>query len=153
SHSGHESLASLVRVVGALPLCLHCFETLADLGGLRPRTMVLHGRGLLHCTGEGVEALRNLVAGAPQPRRPLVGMNWQGANRIVDGLRANQDRLLDIFTSAGQRALDALVQDVVRQQQADRYPFGILERFAARELANRAYTEGDVDRLVEAIRR
>jgi len=85
--------------------------------------------------------------------RPLIGMNWHGANGIVDDLRASHDRLLDIFTSAGQRELDTLVQELLARHQADRYPFRNLERVAMRELSNRAYTDGDVDRLVEAIRR
>lgn len=83
--------------------------------------------------------------------RPLVGMNWKGANGIVDDLRANKDRLVDIFTSAGQKELDQLVKDIVVARNADPYPFKNLERVALREFANRTYTEADVHRLVQAL--
>jgi DNA protecting protein DprA len=85
--------------------------------------------------------------------RPLVGMNWPGANGIVNDLRESHDRLIDIFTSAGQRELDALVQGVLKESQVEHYPFRNLERLATREFSNRLYTDGDVERLIETIRR
>lgn len=83
--------------------------------------------------------------------RPLVGMNWKGANGIVDDLRANSDRLINIFTSAGQKELDSLMKELLSAEQAETYPFKNLERLALREFGNRTYSEADVQRLVEAI--
>ena len=80
-------------------------------------------------------------------------MNWHGANGIVDDLKENHDQLIDIFTSAGQRELDTLIQGILREQQVERYPFRSLERVALREFSNRLYTDGDVERFIEAIRR
>ncbi len=85
--------------------------------------------------------------------RPLVGMNWHGANGIVDDLKENHDQLIDIFTSAGQRELDTLIQGILREQQVERYPFRSLERVALREFSNRLYTDGDIEQFIEAIRR
>jgi predicted Rossmann fold nucleotide-binding protein DprA/Smf involved in DNA uptake len=83
--------------------------------------------------------------------RTLVGVRWEGANGIVDDLRANHDRLIDIFTDKGQKELDELVQALVRREHQDQYPFTVLERTILRELGIRKYTETDVARLVEAI--
>ena len=83
--------------------------------------------------------------------RTLVGMNWGGAVGIVDDLRANNSRLIDIFTSAGQRELDQMVKGILIAEGADTYPFKNLERFALREFGNRTYSEVDLQRLIEAI--
>lgn len=83
--------------------------------------------------------------------RTLIGMNWPGANGIVDDLRANNDRLIDIFTSAGQRELDTLVQGILTREHVDSYPFKNLERLVLRELCNRTYSQVDVARLIETI--
>lgn len=83
--------------------------------------------------------------------RTLVGLNWQGANGIVDDLRANNDRLIDIFTSAGQKELDQMVKGILTAERADTYPFKNLERLALREFGNRTYSEVDVQRLIEAL--
>lgn len=83
--------------------------------------------------------------------RQLVGMTWNGANGIVDDLRANNDRLIDIFTSAGQKELDQLVKNVLTAERADTYPFKNIERTALQEFGNRTYTEADVHRLVDTL--
>jgi hypothetical protein len=62
-HADHAPLESLARVVGALPLRLHCLGSLSDRRELRPQTVVLHQLGLLECKDEDVETLRALVAG------------------------------------------------------------------------------------------
>jgi hypothetical protein len=61
-HTDHESLAPLVRILGALPLRVHCINALSELGELSPRTIVLHVLGLLNCTPDEAGLLRRLVA-------------------------------------------------------------------------------------------
>lgn len=85
--------------------------------------------------------------------RTLVGLTWPGANGIVDDLRANNDRIIDIFTSPGQKELDRLFKELLTEQHGDTYPFRSIERFAAREFCNRNYTDADVNQLVKALRR
>src|SRR5262249_2099054 len=61
-HTGHESLGPLVRILGALPLRVHCLDAVSELGPLQPRTVVLHQSGLLWCKPDDVERLRALAA-------------------------------------------------------------------------------------------
>jgi hypothetical protein len=58
----YESLCPLVRILGALPLRVHCLESVAELGALQPRTIVLHQSGLLGCQPNDVGALQGLAA-------------------------------------------------------------------------------------------
>jgi hypothetical protein len=59
-----ESLRPLVRILGALPLRTHCLNSLDEIGELQPRTIVLHGGGLLSCKPNDLEMLQRLaVAG------------------------------------------------------------------------------------------
>lgn len=85
--------------------------------------------------------------------RQLIGMTWQGANGIVDDLRANNDQLINIFTSSGQKQLDALVRGLLAPENADAYPFKNLERAAQQEFSNRDFTQEHLNRLLEAITR
>lgn len=92
-----ESLQSLVRILSALPLRLHCLDSLAqlsELGELRPRTIVLHRDRLLACqeadvqllhclASDGVNILvladesnRNMTAAANRILAPF-GMQWK----------------------------------------------------------------------------
>jgi DNA protecting protein DprA len=85
--------------------------------------------------------------------RPLVGMVWKGANGIVDDLRENNDRLIDIFSSAGQRELDQIIKDILTAEKADTYPFKRLERSITQEIGNRTHTEADIQRLIDTIQK
>jgi hypothetical protein len=60
-HTTHESLESLVRMLNALPFRFHCLGALADLGELRPRTVLLHQSGLFGCRPNDQDLLRRLV--------------------------------------------------------------------------------------------
>ena len=62
-HTDFQSQSTLARILGALPLRTHCLGSLADLGDLRPRTILLHGLGLIETDADGVELLRRLAAG------------------------------------------------------------------------------------------
>ena len=95
-HTTFESLASLVRILGALPMRLHCLEHLGEMGELRPRTIVLHQSGLFRCDAADVERLRglatagtNVVVLADEFYRGTTG----AANRVLTpfGLRMKQD--------------------------------------------------------------
>jgi hypothetical protein len=92
----HESLSSLVRILGALPLRVHCLDSVKGLGGLQPKTIVLHQAGLLGCKPNDVEVLRRLAAAgtnivvlADEFFRGTTG----AANRVLApfGLRMKQD--------------------------------------------------------------
>src|SRR5262249_21206183 len=61
-HTPHEILSSLVRILVALPLRIHCLDSVNALGELRPRTVVLHQSGLLGCKPNDVEVLQRLAA-------------------------------------------------------------------------------------------
>jgi hypothetical protein len=61
-HTSTESLSSLVRILQPLPFRVHYLDALADLGDLRPRTLILHQSGLLGCRPEEVELLRRVAA-------------------------------------------------------------------------------------------
>jgi hypothetical protein len=92
----HETLSPLVRILGALPLRIHCLNSLTELGDRRPRTVVLHRSGLLWSKADEVDLLQRLAA---------VGVNilvladefYRGttsaANRVLApfGLRMKQD--------------------------------------------------------------
>jgi hypothetical protein len=60
--TSHESLHTLVQTLDALPLRVHCFDRLADLGELRPRTLVLHQAGVWQCTSEDVATVERLAS-------------------------------------------------------------------------------------------
>ena len=95
-HTDHETLSPLVRILGALPLRVHCLGSLAELGELRPRTIVLHQSGLLGCKLNEVGLLQrlaaqgvNVVVLADEFFRGTTG----AANRVLApfGLRMKQD--------------------------------------------------------------
>jgi hypothetical protein len=92
----HETLIPLVRTLGALPLRTHCLSSLADLGDLQPKTIVLHQAGLLFSKPNELELLRSLAAAganivvlADEFFRGTTG----AANRVLApfGLRMKQD--------------------------------------------------------------
>jgi hypothetical protein len=95
-HTDHETLSPLVRILGALPLRVHSLNSLAELGGLRPRTIVLHKSGLLWCKPSEVDLLRRLAA-AGVNILVLADEFYRGttaaANRVLGpfGLRMKQD--------------------------------------------------------------
>jgi hypothetical protein len=95
-HTDHETLSPLVRILGALPLRVHCLDSLAELGELRPKTIVLHQSGLLRCKAAEIERLGRLAAAgvnilvlADEFYRGTTG----AANRVLApfGLRMKQD--------------------------------------------------------------
>jgi hypothetical protein len=95
-HTTHEALESLVRILGALPLRIHCLGALTDLGELRPRTIILHISGLLGCKAKDQDLLQllgsagtNIVVLADEFFRGTTG----AANRVLApfGLRMKQD--------------------------------------------------------------
>jgi len=86
----------LVRILGALPLRIHCLNSLTELGELRPRTIVLHQGGLLWSKADEIRLLQQLAAGgvnlvvlADEFYRGTAG----AANRVLApfGLRMKQD--------------------------------------------------------------
>ncbi|MFO0938348.1 MAG: DNA-processing protein DprA [Gemmataceae bacterium] len=83
--------------------------------------------------------------------RPLVGMNWKGANGIVDDLKANNDKLIDIFTTVGRRELDQVIKDILVAKNVDPYPFKNLEKTILKDIGNRTHTPADIQRLIDAI--
>lgn len=85
--------------------------------------------------------------------RTLLGVTWNGAQGVVEDLQEADDQIVEIFTSAGQRELDTVIQRLLASEKADTYPFKNLERMVKRELCNRTYTRDDVARLVDAINR
>jgi hypothetical protein len=60
-HSEHATLSPLVRILGALPLRVHCLNSMPELGEVQPRTIVLHQSGLLGCEPGDIEHLRRLA--------------------------------------------------------------------------------------------
>jgi hypothetical protein len=95
-HTKHETLSPLVRILGALPLRVHCLTSLAELGELQPKGIVLHRSGLLWCKPASVELLQRLAATgvsllvlADEFYRGTTG----AANRVLApfGLRMKQD--------------------------------------------------------------
>jgi hypothetical protein len=58
----HFTLSPLVQMLGALPLRVHYLDSMTELGGLQPRTIVLHQTGLLACKPDDVERLARLAA-------------------------------------------------------------------------------------------
>jgi hypothetical protein len=92
----HESLSPLVRILGALPLRVHCLDFVAELGDLQPKTIVLHQSGLLKCRPNDVEVLEqqairgtNILVLADEFFRGTTG----AANRVLApfGLQMRQD--------------------------------------------------------------
>lgn len=81
--------------------------------------------------------------------RTLIGIRWPGANGIVNDLLSNNDRVIDIFTSAGQKELDNIAKDLLKSVNADAYPFSNLEFQTKRELSNRNFTSKDVERFTQ----
>lgn len=95
-HTEHETLSPLVRILGALPLRVHCLDSVSELGQLQPKTIVLHQSGLFGCKPNDVELLRRLAAAgvnilvlADEFCRGTTG----AANRVLApfGLRMKQD--------------------------------------------------------------
>jgi hypothetical protein len=60
--TSYEYLCPLVRMLRALPFRVHCLASLADLGGLRPRAILLHQSGLLWSRPADVARLPGLAA-------------------------------------------------------------------------------------------
>lgn len=58
-----ESIDSLVRILDALSVRVHCLDGLADLGPVRPRAVLLDGLGLLQGDDGDVAAVERLAAG------------------------------------------------------------------------------------------
>ncbi len=95
-YTTHESLCPLVRMLRALPFRVHCLATLADLGGLRPRTILWHGASLVWAQSADVARLPELAA-AGSHIVVLADEFYRGtsaaANRALApfGLRLKQD--------------------------------------------------------------
>jgi hypothetical protein len=87
-HTHHLTL-SLVRILDALPFRVHCLDTLADLDGLQPKTVMVHGSGLLRSTPDDVEALKRFVGGGTN----LIVL----ADEFYRGTTAAANRLLAPF--------------------------------------------------------
>jgi DNA processing protein len=85
--------------------------------------------------------------------RTLIGMNWKGANGIVDDLKTNNDKLIDIFTTVGRRELDQLIKDILVAEHVDPYPFKNLEKTILKDIGNRTHTPADIQRLIDAIKK
>jgi len=61
-YTSFESISALVRILNALPIRTHCLDSLCEIGDLRPRTVVLHGSGLLVCKATDAAVIERLVA-------------------------------------------------------------------------------------------
>jgi hypothetical protein len=92
----HQSLSSLIRILGALSLRIHCLNAVSEIGELKPRSILLHQSGLLACKQDEVQVLRGL-AGAGVNIIVLADEFYGGttgaANRVLApfGLRMKQD--------------------------------------------------------------
>jgi hypothetical protein len=129
----HQTLSPLVRILGALPLRVHCLNSLRELGELRPRTIVLHQSGLLWSKPDEIDTVQRLAAAgvnilvlADEFCRGTTG----AANRVLApfGLRMKQDgteepgltreervqRILDWQARYDQTPFDAGSEQIVR---------------------------------------
>jgi hypothetical protein len=130
-HTDAETLSPLVRILAALPLRVHCLDSVAELGELQPRTIVLHQSGLLQCNPSDTDVLCRLAA-AGVNILVLADEFFRGttdaANRVLApfGLRMKQDgrdepslsrdekrrRILDWHARYDQVPFDALPEDI-----------------------------------------
>jgi hypothetical protein len=119
-----ESIRTLARTLGALPLRVHCLDNPADIGPLRPRTLLLHQGGLLRCSPEDLGAVERL-AGAGTSVVVLADEFFRGttsgANRFLApfGLRMRQAGADEPGLSSEERSRRVLDW----QERYDRAPF------------------------------
>jgi DNA protecting protein DprA len=86
-------------------------------------------------------------------KREVIGINWKGANGILDDLRAGGSTIIDIFSQKGSKQLDQIFRKLARSHKLKTYALAALERKVVREISYRTASELDIRHLVKAIRK
>jgi predicted Rossmann fold nucleotide-binding protein DprA/Smf involved in DNA uptake len=83
--------------------------------------------------------------------RRVVGIEWPGANGILEELRSEDRLIVDVFDAAGRKSLDRIFRDLAEQAGHKTYALTVAERRLLSEMQSRDVTVTDVENLIEAL--
>jgi len=98
--------------------------------------------------GQRTGGTAHTVRFAATYRRPIIGFTWPGAGDLADLIGTEPTgRLIDIFTTAGRRTLDALCRSAADSYGHTTFGLSLVERQLGREVELRALPPEDLTRL------
>ncbi|MET8021437.1 DNA-processing protein DprA [Streptomyces decoyicus] len=98
--------------------------------------------------GQHAGGTAHTVRFAATYHRPIIGFTWPGAGDLTDLIDTEPTgRLIDIFSTAGRRALDALCRSTADSYGRTTFGLSLVERQLGREVELRALPPEDLKRL------